>query len=290
MSTLFSSFLLVTDLDAPQYGAAYYFQQQYNKLALVPDDAIDVVNGKLKRDFMNVPAGYRSRKQFAAPEDRPWLCYWNNTFVEGFIYPQERADQWATPISSSLPPTTSSYPSSSSTSSGWPTGSYTTPWAIASAYADDTVTTTVMMPTTSCVYTGRASNFPDWMESRYPGWWESKGTAYPPPMTYPPGAKPTNRKRSDHYDNNGPAPYPYRVKIEERRLPGSPHPYCNKIQILDDLNWNFVPDTGEEPVTIQLTEQDPDYQAYVAGDKKKVRKRRLVPGECHCQWQSGDKQ
>ena len=129
------------------------------------------------------------------------------------------------------------------------------------------------------------------MQSKYPGWYESKGIAYPPSPTYPPGANPTSRKRDENYNDKGLAPYPYLVKIEERRLPGSAHPYCNKIQILDDLNWNFVPDTGEEPVTIQLAEQDPDYQAYVdGGDTKKVRKRRLVPGECHCQWQSGNGQ
>lgn len=292
MSTLFSPFLLVTDLDAPNNGPAYYFQQQYNKLALVPDDAIDVASGKIKRDYMDVPNDWTNRKQYAAPSDRPWLCYWNNTFVEGFIYPQVPVNNFATQISSSLPPTTSSsyYPSSTSSAKG----PYTTPWAIESAEAEATVTTTVIMPSTTCVYSGKASDFPGWMAEKYPGWYESNGIAYPPAPTFPPGAKPTDRRKrhadfdGDYWndDDGGPEPYPYLVKIEERRLPGSPHPYCNKIQILDDLNWNFVSDTGLEPVTIQLAEQDPAYQAYVDGDKK-LRRRRLVAGECHCQWQSG---
>lgn len=286
MSTLFSPFLLVVDNDARSNGAAYYFQAQYNKLVLVPEDAFSPPSGSKKRDFATLPSSWFNRKQFAGPMEKPWLCYWNNTFVEGFIYPKERA----IPASAM----TTSYPSPPST--GSPAYTTTMPWSITSARPGDTVTTTITMPSTTCTYTGAASAFPAWMANNYPGWYEQDGTAYPSSATGhskryegPIGQSGTEEK----YDQDNPGQYPFLVKIEERRLPGSPRPYCNQIQVLYDYNWGWAIDANGDQITIQLTEQDPDYHAYVQdGEAEPLRRHRLrrsetVPGECHCQWMSG---
>ena len=307
METTFSPFLLVTDNDAPGSGPAYYFNQQYNKLAIIHEEDLNKTTGTVKRDFAEVPDAWLNRKKYAGTGDRPWFCYWNGTFVEGFIYPNERAVPPAQTTTSSYPtpppstsmpaPTNENYSSSSSYSYSHPV---TSPWSIAGAQPTETVTTTVIMPSTTCVYTGVASAFPSWMEDRYPGWVEVNGKAYPPGWGGDSdGSTYRKAKRGEYgsdygYDYDGnqyPPQYPYVVKIEERRLPGSPHPYCNQVVVLNNWDWNWATDEEGNQITIMLTEQDPTYHSYVAegeaGKKARLRKRKEVPGECHCQWQSG---
>jgi len=75
-------------------------------------------------------------------------------------------------------------------------------------------------------------------------------------------------------------PYPeyqYIITIEERRIPGSTPPYCQKMQILDDGKAGFLP-----PV-ITLGEDDPGYRAYANAGLRRP-KRMEVDGSCHCQW------
>lgn len=79
--------------------------------------------------------------------------------------------------------------------------------------------------------------------------------------------------------------YPYVVKLEERRIAGSPQPYCQKKQILDDYQ------VGDLPFTVMLDESDPGWRAY-ASSGLRVRshfkhERTMVSGSCHCQWTSG---
>ena len=128
------------------------------------------------------------------------------------------------------------------------------------------------------------------MSESYSGWYEKSGTVWPPST---PG--PTKRRKRDSDDNYLPddynqPQYPYLVKIEERRQPNSPSPYCNQMQGLDDFDWGFAQDANGNTITVHLTEEDPSYREYVnAGEagKARLRRRRTVPGECHCQWQSG---
>ena len=291
MQTLFSPFLLVTDNDSPDRGPAFYFQQQYNKVVVVPGDAINQNAKKFKRGFPKNPAAWLSRKEYATPGDKPWFCYWNNTFVEGFIYPNEKAK--------ASPSSASSYPTPPATATSTPqgtasstTGSSTpsaTPWSITWADPWETVATTVDMSTTSCTYTGAASGFPNWMHDNYPYWY--KHGDHNGNKNSPPGRK----KRSMPYqlDSDGDydaQQYPYLVKIEERRLPGSPQPYCVQAQVLDNHHWNWVTYPDGEQITIYLSESDPGYSAYLAAGEasnRRLGKRRTIPGECHCQWQSG---
>ena len=62
MNTLFSLFLPVTDDDDPQAGPSFYFQSQYDKLAVVPGDALNVSARRFKRGPFN-PSEARLRKR-----------------------------------------------------------------------------------------------------------------------------------------------------------------------------------------------------------------------------------
>lgn len=80
--------------------------------------------------------------------------------------------------------------------------------------------------------------------------------------------------------------YTGNVKLEERRIAGSPSPYCTQMQILDNGIAAPVvdPDSGDA-ITINLQENDPTVEAYnAAGMSRRKTKRGLVAGSCHCQW------
>lgn len=83
--------------------------------------------------------------------------------------------------------------------------------------------------------------------------------------------------------------YPNSIKVEERRIAGSPAPYCTQMQILN----NGVAAPIEHPgttndVTVLLQENDPSFAAYSSAGLRRSRKakRSLVSGSCHCQWLS----
>lgn len=84
--------------------------------------------------------------------------------------------------------------------------------------------------------------------------------------------------------------FPYIVKLEERRLPNNPqNPYCQQYQVLDSWSANWVADNNGNPIIVELNEQDPSFGAYEsAGMADTTKRKRTVPGGCHCQWMSGE--
>lgn len=72
-------------------GPAFFFQQFFDKLVIVPERKID--SGATKRSVRagsvleerGGPAGWY-HGEVVHVGDRPWFCFWNNTLLEGFIY------------------------------------------------------------------------------------------------------------------------------------------------------------------------------------------------------------
>ncbi|KAF2178849.1 hypothetical protein K469DRAFT_325320 [Zopfia rhizophila CBS 207.26] len=123
----------------------------------------------------------------------------------------------------------------------------------------------------------------------------------------PPTPTPTSFQRRGDGDYPRPPPYPRIVKIEERRLPGAPQPYCQKMLLLD--NGVIVPaqDNQGNAVKVQLQENNPSLEEFLlsansprpnpsssslpasantssAGARRDLEKRRDPAGACHCQW------
>jgi len=74
--------------------------------------------------------------------------------------------------------------------------------------------------------------------------------------------------------------YPYVVKIEERRIPGSQGPYCQRMQILDNGQAGYLPES------FCLDESDPGRGGM--GPAPGLSSRDAAsPSSCHCQWYSG---
>ncbi len=86
---------IVIDLDDEDNGPAYYFQTTHDKLVI------------LRENELMKPANERRDAAPAAEPEPPlpdddvvvkagdvaWFCYWNDTFVEGFIYVRQNASR-----------------------------------------------------------------------------------------------------------------------------------------------------------------------------------------------------
>ncbi|KAK4570352.1 hypothetical protein LTR86_002432 [Recurvomyces mirabilis] len=289
MNTNFAPFIAVQDNDAPKDGPAFYFQQFYDKVVVVPETALTAPGpgGKSKRQSIQLNQGWMQQKQVVQPGQKPWFCVWNNTFVEGFIYVQQPVV--VTSYSPVQPPPTPApnATAASTTTSG--TGA-TPPAGSPTAF----ITTTVTMPSQTATFTGPAEGLPHWSAHVFASQSSTNnGKSYSNGQT-------TDDGDNDKYKRQAPPPpidyanlaqYPFVVKIEERRLSGNTiTPYCQQYQILDDGGYGMVVQPGtQNPIIVQLNEQDPSYSAYqsagMAGSK--MPKRGLVARGCHCQWMSG---
>jgi len=117
----------------------------------------------------------------------------------------------------------------------------------------------------------------------------SSAVATPPPLQRDP------QKRDDRGNFRFPFPYPRIVKVEERRLPGAPQPFCQKMQLLDNGQLAAASGSNGGPIIVYLQEQDPTIEDFIQsssssqasnGTKKRgeVEKRTDPSNACHCQW------
>jgi len=259
-TTSFSQFIAVTDNDDPDQGPAFYFQAFYDKVVVAPPNAFasaappSTTSSSKKRDgaTFNLPSAWYTRHQIAAGE-QPWFCFWNGTFIEGFIYSTNNTEEGSSSNTSSA--VSSTAPPSASTPS-----TFTTTSTILEVSGPSTTSTVRMASPTSDSHG-----------------WSSSATHM------------AKRFTGDYY--NQIPQFNYLVKIEERRIAGSPQPYCQKMQILDDGTAGIVsdPSTGS-PIRIPLGENDPSYSSYPTGSSssRKAKRSATVPNGCHCQWWSGE--
>lgn len=102
---------LVRDYDDPHYGPAWFFQVTYNKLVVLPEDALSVPStssSRIKRGRygFNSDEGFL-RRGVAQAGDTPWFCYWNGTLLEAFVYANATSDAGEAAMSSLLTASTS---------------------------------------------------------------------------------------------------------------------------------------------------------------------------------------
>ncbi|KAF2473196.1 uncharacterized protein BDR25DRAFT_129549 [Lindgomyces ingoldianus] len=123
-------------------------------------------------------------------------------------------------------------------------------------------------------------------------------------VTAPNTPSPTPLHRRGDSDYPHLLPYPRIVKIEERRLPGAPQPYCQKMRLLD--NGAVVPEMNGSgaPIKVLIQEDDPSLEEFLlsaggpppnpsatsntpnnnSNRRRDLAKRRDPAGACHCQW------
>ncbi|GAB7363061.1 hypothetical protein MBLNU230_g3354t1 [Neophaeotheca triangularis] len=315
----FAPFLAVSDNDNPENGPAFYFQAQYNKVVVLPENAFDQ-SSKSKRQAWSLPDTF-SQKQVIDPGEKPWFCYWNNTLLEGYIYVQQPvAGSFSISSSvggSSSSPTVAASAISAAIYSATAGASITaSPTAVVSgarpststssssmdALAEALAATSATLPVHAPLSTSPEStqlarfDFEDHLKSKFAEKdhqdVDDDDHNHDEDDDSDESDIPRKRSNSDEDGTDKLPIYPLLVKLEERRLPNNPDkPFCQQFQILD----NGKPG---EPLTysdgslikIELEENDPEYGAFASApdDKLKPRvKRAMVPGGCHCQWMSG---
>lgn len=70
---------LVNVSEQQENRAAYHFRASYDRTVLVAENQLSFTNAQ--------PTTASDPRSKLAPKDRPWLCYFKNTIVEGYIYP-----------------------------------------------------------------------------------------------------------------------------------------------------------------------------------------------------------
>jgi hypothetical protein len=253
---------LVLDLDYKALGPAHHFSAFYDKLVILRPEELNNLGSGSASGIKNrqSPDVYRQRFQ-VQPGDYPWYCYWNQTYIEGYIYSEDNS------TAASITSFPTQWPTTSPTPLSLDTASIGVPGA-------EVITTTITTITTSSY-----SSFPTVVQSAE----VVSPTPSPAPAV----------KRDSASDASSPprmAPYPRIVKIEERRLSDSPQPYCKQMLLLDNGEITTAP----IPNQIWLQESDPSYEEVFANarsatteskGKRLEKQRRSDPSDaCHCQW------
>lgn len=237
---------LVKDLDYPSYNPAYHFHARYDKIVVLRPEELSVGSALKKRQVIDAMS---SRQRFTVqPGDYPWYCYWNDTYIEGYIYAENN----------STAATFTALPTSLSTD---------TPSSIVPDTATVAVAAATPGPTTSI-------------------------TTLPPSSieAVPTSASVARRDAAaEAAASTRIPPYPRIVKIEERRLPDSPQPYCQRMVLLDNGKIAPAPNGNDPAVSLWLQEQDPSYDDYFdamysSQSKRDIRRRSDPSDSCHCQW------
>jgi len=317
MNTSMASFLTVLDKDDLNNGVAFYFQQYYDKVVVVPNSAITTASSKgkgkrqgwLEPDW-HLPSKWASRKQIAAPGDQPWFCVWNQTFLEGFIYITQPTSSSSAPVSTvtnTTSPTSKTVPASTAAST--PATPTSTSYYTSTHLVTRPTTTMTLVATLTPGETPPWAS--EWAQKEAAEWDEYLAAQTPhdahvkrmPPsydLSTEASSAPAATSTGDYYDTL--PKFPYVLKLEERRvsMPNAISPYCQLYQILDNGHANYVPDetNNGDPIIVQLNENDMTFGAYTSAeanldddndsDDNKRRKRGAVPGACHCQWMSGE--
>ncbi|TID24798.1 hypothetical protein E6O75_ATG04003 [Venturia nashicola] len=292
----------VQDLVEPGRGPALHFQTTYDKLVILEESKFG--QGKRKRDVPQYGSGSSTgyaplgehrpgetsspapshgggfhRKSMLQTGDSPWYCYWNQTFIEGFIYVSQN----------------------SSTNGGQSDGGATTATTTVSGPAptfsfSSSPAMPTATPTTAATHQARAALLE--LEAHL------KRMASPSPTpnkdyTVPKGSGP-------------PQKFPFVFKLIERRTPGSGQqagmaPYCQKMFVPAEGAPYPVHDDDGRPLIVHLNENDPSPQDYSTALRKPEKtgpaassatsgahkrslnpfnKREDPPKSCHCLWVS----
>lgn len=109
---------LVADHDDINSGPAWHFQALYDKLVILQEDKFPPgrnVQPDRRRNSPSPSFDFRHRDE-VQPYERPWYCYWNDTFIEVYVYATKDASTYAT----AFPTTATASPSFTSTATTFP--------------------------------------------------------------------------------------------------------------------------------------------------------------------------
>jgi hypothetical protein len=194
---------------------------------------------------------------------KPWFCWFNQTVLEVFIYVNKPLDSSTVTSTDTLASTATA--SSTLTSSPLQSSSPTP--------VPSSATIPIHLPTFNPAVASAAASF--------------YGAAASASASYHPwfNGDLDNKAKRDWYGDiqrNEYADYPLLIKIEEKRKPsGNIQPYCQQMQILDNMKIVTVDIVDPIPV--------PEVASMEAPASRRIRRRGSDDGNttCACEWMSG---
>ncbi|KAI1472835.1 uncharacterized protein F4812DRAFT_454653 [Daldinia caldariorum] len=233
---------LVNDLRESPRGPAWNFEVAYNKTVIVPDQALTTntsSSSSIKNRRRTLYGGGPNRKG-AQVGDRIWICHWDNTILEAFIYANQ---------SNSIRPMTS--PPLPATTVGISSGLTTTSSAA------------VTGPPGEIIENGgelRPSDIFNGGPQDHHATTASSDSTPNPTIT---SSTPTPSGISDQdfpMPKNYPPVYPRVIKVEEHRNtgPSIPKPWCRQFQINSDNRAEAVKVNGKD-VDIIIDEDEGEF-------------------------------
>ncbi|KAI1805284.1 hypothetical protein F4811DRAFT_515739 [Daldinia bambusicola] len=233
---------LVSDLHESPRGPAWNFEVAYNKTVIVPDQALSA-NPSSPPSIVNrrrTLYGGGFKRKGAQVGDRIWICHWNNTILEAFIYANQNNS--IRPMTSPPPP---------STTVDIPSGLTSIPGAVVTGPPGEIIESGGELRPSDAFYSG--------LQDHHTATTGSDG----PPNPTTTSSIPTPSGISDQdfpMPKNYPPVYPRVIKVEERRNTDSstPKPRCRQFQINGDNIAEAVIENGKE-VDIIIDEDEGEF-------------------------------
>lgn len=244
---------LVLDLDFKSYGPAYHFSARYDKLVILPPEQLNLGSTIAKRQNSK----YRQRFE-VKPGDYPWYCFWNETYIEGYIYVQDNS-------------TAASFTS------------FPTEWPTPTSSVSDTVAIEALTVTATTTDVKTVDITPSAKTNPTPSPSQVKARDAPPPDNSPPRMPPYPRtvKIEERRLANSPQPYCQQmVLLDNGQITPAPSPNDSPIRIwLQESDPSYEEFLAAQPSG--TSSPGPKTKRQSAPQMQK----RVDPADaCHCQW------
>ncbi|KAI1141569.1 hypothetical protein F5Y05DRAFT_373110 [Hypoxylon sp. FL0543] len=249
---------LVSDIFELPRGPAWNFEVSYNKTAIIPEIFISPpTSTSHNRRRMLFGAADAKRRGVAQPGEKPWVCHWDNTILEAFIYAGQN-NSFSHPGDAGSGPMTTT-PAQASTSEDVHGGAATTPTVGATGVSGEKE---------------NGDDFPShrpFGDDRDPYATSSTDSL---PMTATTAS--TASSSTDSFDKGLPMPisplppYPRVMKVEERRNAGSTtvKPWCRQYKIVGE-NQEAVPNRDANGNIIEVYIDEDEGEIESSGESRR---------------------
>ncbi|OTB09561.1 hypothetical protein M426DRAFT_81661 [Hypoxylon sp. CI-4A] len=268
---------LVGDIYEGPRGPAWNFEVTYNKTIILHEPALSVPSGSPsanKNRRMMFGGDFMRKGIVAQPGEKPWICHWDNTILEGFIYAGQN-NSYSRPFD---PGPTTNVPTSSGGDFGGPSA---TPAPGGSGGPGDS---------DGSDYRPSQGPPPDAQEH----FTSAPGGDNAPASTSAPASASTSGAPDPPMPFSPVPPYPRVIKVEERRsaaVSGS-KPWCRQYQITGDHDYAVpVLDENKNTIDVYIDEDEGDEepgQSRRSIAEPRVGRRNSGKGsdmsECGCIW------
>ncbi|KAI8957168.1 hypothetical protein F5Y11DRAFT_104013 [Daldinia sp. FL1419] len=231
---------LVNDMHEGPRGPAWNFEVAYNKTVIVPDQALSI-NPSSSPSVLNRRTLYGGgfKRKGAQAGDRIWICRWDNTILEAFIYANQNNS--IRPMASPPPP---------ATTSDIPGGLTTLPGAAVTGPPGINENGSELRP----------SDLPFGVPEDHHA---ATAVSDSPPTPTAASSAATSSSISDQdfpMPKNYPPVYPRVIKVEEHRTTDStaPKPWCRQYQIDENNEAKAIIVDGQK-VDIIIDEDEGEF-------------------------------